>query len=183
MRKIPLMLALGGLALLITLDAAGHIGTSKRVGNLNLTLSIIGLNEEQGDGGEISSLVEGTYGFQLYLLDIERNYQPVEGAVVQLELSHDGQVGATLNFASRGQGEYFAEGTFDRAGSWAGALLVAQEGQPPASVEVAWDVLPAPSQGAVVTWYDWIWIAVAGFLAVGALVWWQLGRKSSASER
>ncbi|HEY5596460.1 MAG TPA: hypothetical protein VIL47_04275 [Candidatus Bipolaricaulota bacterium] len=70
MKKTFLTLALSGLALLIALDAGGHIGISKRVGNLNLTLSVMGLNEMQGDEGEISSLVPGAYGFQLYLLDI-----------------------------------------------------------------------------------------------------------------
>lgn len=183
MKKTFLTLALSGLALLIALDAGGHIGISKRVGNLNLTLSVMGLNEMQGDEGEISSLVPGAYGFQLYLLDIERNYQPVDGAVVQMELSHEGQAQATLDFVSKGQGEYFVEGHFDHAGHWTGTLSIAQEGQPLASAEVDWDVLPAPSQEAVVTWADWIWIAVAGILAAGALVWWQLGRKPSASKR
>lgn len=176
------MLAIGVGGLLIALDATGHVGVSKRVGNLNLTLSVMGLNESHGEEGESSSLRVGAYGFQLYLLDIERSYQPVEGAQVTLELSHNGQVASTLAFASRGSGEYFAQGAFDRAGGWTGRLTIEQQGLPPATAQVSWDVLPAPSQ-AVVTWADWIWIAAAGCLAAGALVWWQLGRKPSASKR
>lgn len=184
MKTLIRTLFLSGLALLLALDAAAHIGTSRRVGNLNLTLSIMHLNESPDGEDEISTLVEGIYGFQLYLLDIERNYQPVEDAVVRLTLSHDEQEATTLSFTSRGQGEYFAEGGFDRAGSWTGSMsILLGESKSLMSTQFTWDVLPMPSQGADVTWADWIWIAAAVILAAGALVWWQLGRKPAAGKR
>jgi mono/diheme cytochrome c family protein len=123
MKNYSRRIALVGLVLGLWsgLDAGAHFATSQVVQNVNVTLSILPAqahDEESGVGGEIQAAENW---FEVYLLDISRQYEPIDSAQVQLRfrmLDHD--MGEQLVVAEpQGYGSYRASGRYlSMAGRW-----------------------------------------------------------------
>lgn len=165
---------------LFSMEATAHLGATRRVGNINVNVSIAGKNEGQAQEAEVFELFVGQYSIHVLLSDMENNWAPIEDAQVALAFIFDRETRSSVTLAPAGKGEYVALGTFDQAGQWVTqATLTLKDKTLPLVLELPWEVSPANEADQSTLWVVLSVAVMAPLILIGGVLFFYLTRKKA----
>lgn len=169
------------LCALLSIQTVAHVGATRRVGNVNVNVTIAGKNEGQAQAEEVFTLFVGEYSIHALLSNMEQNWAPIDDAKIEVAFNFDGETRSTATLEPVGKGEYVSLGTFDRPGEWTTQVTLTLKGQAfPLVLELPWEVLPGKASNQSTMWVILSVAIVAPLLLIAVVLFFYLTKKKMA---